>query len=89
MKRNIVIPECFCRESRKWIPAFAGMTLVLLAGCRSAPSVDPEARSALEAIGGAFSPRPGDVKYCPVDGTRYSGDLKKCPKCGAALKPVQ
>ena len=32
----IVIPECFNRESRKWIPAFAGMTLVILTGCQTA-----------------------------------------------------
>ncbi len=71
--------------------AAAGLVVLVLlvAGCRSAPSVDPEARSALEAISGAFSPRPGDVKYCPVDGTRYSGGLKKCPKCGAILKNVE
>ncbi len=71
--------------------AAAGLVVVVLlaAGCRSTPSVDPEARSALEAISGAFTPRPGDVKYCPVDGTRYSGHLTKCPKCGAVLKSVQ
>ncbi|MBI3314468.1 MAG: hypothetical protein HYZ86_00810 [Candidatus Omnitrophica bacterium] len=66
------------------------VVLVLLAaGCRSVPSVDPEASSAFEAISGAFTQRPGDVKYCPVDGTRVSGHLTKCPRCGAALKPVQ
>ena len=36
MKKPHVIPECFYRESRKWIPAFAGMTLVILAGCQTA-----------------------------------------------------
>ena len=71
--------------------AAAGLVVLVLlaAGCRTTPSVDPEARSAVEAISGAFNPRPGDVKYCPVDGTRVSGNLTKCPKCGAVLKKVE
>ncbi len=125
MKNIHVIPECFNRESRKWIPAFAGMTLVLFVGCQTPTKnntsphdisaittmttgltgqsiseddmrkvakqmqTDPEAKSAIAAIGGSFTQQPDDVKYCPVDGTRYSGNLTKCPKCGAVLKPVQ
>ena len=66
------------------------MTMVFFSGCRTmATHVDPEARSAVTAISRSFVAEPGDVKYCPVDGTRYSGNLTKCPKCGAALKPVE
>ena len=50
---------------------------------------DPDAQSAVAAVAASFTQEPGDIKYCPVDGTRYSGNLTKCPKCGATLKPVQ
>jgi len=38
---SIVIPECFNRESRKWIPAFAGMTLIIFVGCQTTQPQKP------------------------------------------------
>ena len=127
---SIVIPACFLncrcnsgrdnlrkyskRESRKWIPAFAGMTLFMLcAGCQTAPpkdadatvivggsqvdlkklavqvQKDPQARSAVTAVNSAFNMRDTAVKYCPVDGKRFSSRLEYCPEHHVKLIPVE
>jgi hypothetical protein len=39
---------------------------------------NPEAKESMEAITGALSDK-SPVKYCPVDGQRYSGHLNVCP----------
>ena len=68
------------------------VAVVLFAGCQTAPvkkASQADIVSAVQSIGTSFTVQPGDVKYCPMDGTRYSGNLTKCPKCGAQLKPVQ
>jgi len=86
-----VIPECFYRESRKWIPAFAGMTLVVLAGCQTVqhkPFSDPQAQSALRSIKTALSPE-HTVKYCPEDGERFSADMIWCPDHKVKLEWVE
>ncbi len=126
--------ECFNRESINkliifWIPAFAGMTL-LLAGCQTVPSQssakgesnkevisalgsvtegltnqkvsdkdlknlaiqiqkDPQAKSALESINQALSVQQTGIKYCPVNGKRYSHRFKVCPVHGVELKNVE
>lgn len=40
---------------------------------------DKEAQSALKSIAGAMDIKQAAVKYCPVDGKRYSPDLDTCP----------
>ena len=41
-------------------------------------SKDPKAQSAINSINKALSPQ-HTVKYCPVDGQRFSGDMEECP----------
>ncbi len=40
---------------------------------------DKDAQSALRSIAGAMDIKQAAVKYCPVDGKRYSHDLQICP----------
>ena len=40
---------------------------------------DKDAQSALRSIQGAMDIKQAAVKYCPVDGKRYSCDLQICP----------
>lgn len=40
---------------------------------------DKDAQSALRSIAGAMDIKQATVKYCPVDGKRYSHDLSICP----------
>ncbi len=40
---------------------------------------DPQARSALTAVNSAFNVEDTGVKYCPVDGKRYSSRIEFCP----------
>ena len=40
---------------------------------------DEETRSAVEAVREAVEGGPGEVKYCPLDGKRYSPRLEFCP----------
>lgn len=50
---------------------------------------DPSTRSAVEAVTGAVSGQSVAVKYCPVDGKRFSPTLKTCPEHGVELKNVE
>jgi len=45
---------------------------------------DPEAQSAIQAITSA-----PQIKYSPVTGKRYSGDLEFDPETGAKLLPLE
>ena len=50
---------------------------------------DPEARHAVEAITRSMGGTGVKVKYCPIDGKRYSPSLEICPEHGVTLKPVE
>jgi hypothetical protein len=50
---------------------------------------DPQAASALKAVNSAFSAQDTGVKYCPVDGKRYSSRLEDCPDHKVKLLPVE
>jgi hypothetical protein len=47
---------------------------------------DKEAQSAVDSITGAMTDPSHQIKYCPIDGERYSAQLKVCPKHGVPLK---
>ncbi len=49
---------------------------------------DPQAQSALHSINTALSPQ-HTVKYCPVDGERFSADMEYCPIHHVKLKWVE
>jgi hypothetical protein len=49
---------------------------------------DPQAQSALRSINTALSPQ-HTVKYCPVDGERFSADMIYCPIHHVKLKWVE
>ena len=51
-------------------------------------ATDPEARNSLQTIGQAMG---GGmlVKYCPVDGERFSGKLEECPVHHVKLKSLE
>ncbi len=49
---------------------------------------NPEVQSAVQSVTGALSDVPA-VKYCPVDGKRFSADQTHCPEHGVALKNVE
>ena len=49
---------------------------------------DPQAQSALRSINTALSPQ-HTVKYCPVDGERFSADVDICPVHHVKLKWVE
>lgn len=50
---------------------------------------DPQAKSALEAVNASFNVKDTGVKYCPVDGKRYSSRLEFCPDHKTKLLPVE
>lgn len=49
---------------------------------------DPEARSAVEAVNQAMQAQQTGIRYCPVDGKRFSNKVSVCPSCGAQLKDL-
>ena len=49
---------------------------------------DPQTQTALRSINSALSPRQ-TVKYCPVDGERFSADMIDCPIHHVKLKWVE
>ncbi len=50
---------------------------------------DKQAQSAVETLTNTLSGRPSDVKYCPVDGQRFSGKIQICPVHTVELKTVE
>lgn len=50
---------------------------------------DPNTRSAVEAVNSSFSIQDSGVKYCPIDGKRYSSRLEYCPEHKVKLIPVE
>lgn len=49
---------------------------------------DPQAQSAIQSVTGSLSGQNINIKYCPVDGKRYSGDLQVCPEHQVQLKKL-
>lgn len=49
---------------------------------------DKDAQAALNAIASPMT-QGAHVKYCPVDGKRFGGNLKTCPDHGGELKDVE
>ena len=49
---------------------------------------DPQAQTAIKSINSAFSAS-HTVKYCPIDGQRFSGEMTDCPVHHVKLKWVE
>lgn len=49
---------------------------------------DPEAQKALQSIAQGMSAEGPAVKYCPVDGKRFSSKFETCPEHGVGLKDI-
>lgn len=47
---------------------------------------DPQAKSAVEVIANSVSGKNQGVRYCPIDGARYSPKLSVCPLHHIPLK---
>ena len=47
---------------------------------------DPEAKRAVESIANSMSGQGVIIKYCPVDGQRYSAKFTQCPEHKVDLK---
>lgn len=50
---------------------------------------DPQARSAVESVNNAMQANQTGIRYCPVDGKRFSNRVAKCPTCGAKLEDLE
>ena len=50
---------------------------------------DKEARSAVEVITDSLQDKKVIIKYCPLDGKRFSSSLKICPEHGVELKNLE
>jgi hypothetical protein len=50
---------------------------------------DAGTRRAVETVTDAVSGAPVQVKYCPIDGKRFSAGLKTCPEHSVELKVVE
>ena len=50
---------------------------------------DPETQSAVKAVNSAFNIQDTCVKYCPVDGKRYSCRLETCADHNVKLMLVE
>lgn len=50
---------------------------------------DEEAQSAIEAITGTYEGESSGIKYSPVTGKRYSGDIDIDPETGVKLIPLE
>jgi hypothetical protein len=49
---------------------------------------DKEAQSAMKAISGALEVKQAGIKYCPVDGKRFSETVDECPEHKVKLKEL-
>lgn len=47
---------------------------------------DPETREAVQAVAEGLSGSPAHIKYCPVDGKRFSSQIADCPEHQVPLK---
>ena len=69
------------------------LTVIVCFGCQTAPkqgvSKTQSPREVMSALGTAFNIQDSGVKYCPVDGKRYSSRLEMCPEHKVKLLPVE
>ena len=49
---------------------------------------DKEGQSAMRSISGAMDVKRSGIRYCPVDGKRFSADLVECPEHKIKLKDL-
>jgi hypothetical protein len=49
---------------------------------------DEDAQSAMKSISGALDVKQTGIKYCPVDGRRFSADVIDCPDHKVQLKEL-
>ena len=49
---------------------------------------DPDARSAVQSVTEAMSGQNSKIKFCPVDGKRYSAKFEKCPEHDVPLEEL-
>jgi hypothetical protein len=49
---------------------------------------DKEAQSAMRSISGALDVKQTGIKYCPIDGQRFSADMEICPVHKVKLKEL-
>lgn len=49
---------------------------------------DKEAQKALQSISNTMTGEGLVIKYCPVDGKRFSGKFTRCPEHGVLLKEI-
>ena len=75
----------------RWFLAF----IIFVSGCQTAklPQAktedQSEAASAIHSVADALRGQSGTVKYCPVDGKRYSAHLEMCPEHQVPLKEME
>ena len=50
---------------------------------------NPEAQSAVESIKNSWQKNKQNIKFCPVDGERFSATVTTCPTHGVELKNLQ
>ncbi len=50
---------------------------------------DPSVQQAIESVNNAMQATQTGIKYCPLDGKRFSHRLSTCPHCGATLKDLE
>lgn len=62
--------------------------LVLAGGCASSPQKN-EAASAIKAVAEGMTAAQKNIKYCPVDGKRFSSQVENCPEHNVPLKPLE
>ena len=70
----------------------AKIILILLfaaaGGCASSPQKD-EASSAIKAVAEGMVVTQKNIKYCPVDGKRFSSQVESCPEHNVLLKSLE
>ena len=50
---------------------------------------DKETQTAIQSVTDALSGQTKVVKYCPIDGKRFSEKFEKCPEHGVTLKEIR
>ena len=69
------------------------LVMIVCFGCQTAPkhgvSKTESPREVMSALGTAFNIQDTGVKYCPVDGKRYSSRLDMCPEHKVKLLLVE
>ncbi len=75
---------------KKFIKAEYFLILLSIAagGCASSPQKN-EASSAIKAVAEGMIVTQKSIKYCPVDGKRFSRQIENCPEHNVPLKPLE